>query len=197
MPDAADIQALRPAVEALLNLGIEFYVGGSVASNIYGRWRSTMDTDLVAVMRAEHVAPLVARLSDDYYIDDEMILVAIREQASFNIIHNDTHNDTAQKIDIFIAKRRAYDLTARARARPQPVSADGQFQLPVAAAEDVILSKLEWYRLGGEISERQWLDILGVMKVQSPTLDRAYLDQWAKELQVDDLLARAWKDAGE
>jgi hypothetical protein len=66
----------------------------------------------------------------------------------------------------------------------------------VATAEDTILAKLEWYRLGGDVSERQWCDVLGVMKVQADRLDLAYLRQWAAQLNISDLLERAIKEAG-
>ena len=58
------------------------------------------------------------------------------------------------------------------------------------AWEDVVLAKLEWFRLGGEVSERQWRDILGVLKTQRDSLDIAYLQHWAKALAVADLLER-------
>lgn len=65
-----------------------------------------------------------------------------------------------------------------------------------SSAEDIILSKLEWYRMGGEDSARQWRDILGVLKIRSGELDLDYLRKWAKELEVSDLLERALKQAG-
>jgi hypothetical protein len=66
----------------------------------------------------------------------------------------------------------------------------------VATAEDTILRKLEWCRAGGEASERQWNDILGVLRTAGPGLDAAWLRHWAGRLGVDDLLERLWKEAG-
>jgi hypothetical protein len=82
-------------------------------------------------------------------------------------------------------------------SRRAPVATEGEpgLELVMISAEDTILLKLEWYRLGGEISERQWLDVLGVMRVQAERLDQAYLDHWAVELGVADLLADARRDA--
>ena len=59
-----------------------------------------------------------------------------------------------------------------------------------------MLAKLQWYRDGGWVSDRQWNDVLGVLKVQGPALDRAYLAEWARELGLTDLLRRAYNDAG-
>jgi hypothetical protein len=61
----------------------------------------------------------------------------------------------------------------------------------LAAPEDIILNKLEWFRLGGEVSDRQWGDILGVMRVQGESLDMKYLRAWAKKLALSDLLEKA------
>jgi hypothetical protein len=66
----------------------------------------------------------------------------------------------------------------------------------VATLEDTLLAKLDWYRRGGEVSERHWRDVLGIMMVLGNKLDFAYLQQWAKELKVSDLLKRAFSEAG-
>jgi hypothetical protein len=76
------------------------------------------------------------------------------------------------------------------------VSESPVYHAYVASAEDTILAKLEWYRSGGEVSERQWLDVLGVLKVQAGWLDIHYLRNMAAELGVDDLLERAFEEAG-
>jgi hypothetical protein len=70
----------------------------------------------------------------------------------------------------------------------------GSLRVPIASAEDTVLAKLEWFRRGGESSERQWWDIVGVLRVTS-NLDRPYLDRWAASLGVTDLLQRALADA--
>src|SRR5688572_16476956 len=127
MLDAADLESLWPVVRALEALKIQFYIGGSVASNIYGQWRSTNDTDIVAVLRREHVGPLVAKLSAEYYIDAHMIQDALTHQQSFNVIHN----ETAQKVDIFPAKRHPFDIQVLQRVSIQPVTLDERFQVPV------------------------------------------------------------------
>ncbi len=158
-----------------------------MASNVHGVWRSTMDTDLVAYLRRAHVAPLVAALQEQFYIDAAIIHEAIRERRSFNVIHN----ETAQKVDVFVPKERPFDEAARRRVVLKPVSADGDYVVPVASPEDTILHKLEWYRMGGEVSERQWGDVLSVMAVKRESLDWTYLRRWATELGVSDLLERA------
>ena len=173
--------------QTLERLGIPYAVGGSLASSLHGVIRSTLDVDIVADMGIEHIQPLVAALSKEFYADDEMMKDALQHQSSFNLIHY----ETAFKVDIFIRKSRAFDQMQLERRRPSIIATDPEQSLYVTSAEDVILSKLEWYRMGGEVSDRQWRDVLGVLKTRAGELDIAYLRNWAKELQVSDLLERA------
>ena len=172
-------------------LGVPYLIGGSLASTLYGMVRTTQDSDIVADMRLEHLKLFVSALQDEFYVDDEMIAESIQRYSSFNIIHR----ETMFKVDVFIPRPRPFLQSQLARAQRQtftfetasPVSAK------FASPEDTILSKLEWYRMGGEVSDRQWRDILGVLKTRAGELDLAYLRKWANELKVNDLLERALK----
>jgi hypothetical protein len=172
-------------------LGIRYAVGGSLASSLHGVMRSTLDVDIVADMRLEHIQPLVAALSKEFYIDDEMIKDAIEHQSSFNLIHY----ETAFKVDVFIRKSRAFDEMQLERRRRSVITTDPEQSVYVTSPEDVILSKLEWYRMGGEVSDRQWRDILGVLKTRAGELDLGFLRKWAQDLKVSDLLERALKES--
>jgi len=186
------LAALTPVVEALECLGVAYYLGGSIASSAHGVARSTLDVDLVAELERPHVQPLVDALKAAYYVDAAMIADAISRKSCFNVIHL----ATMFKVDVFAVKDREYDRAALGRIRRDTLtseSAAGQFFL--ASAEDVVLNKLEWFRLGDEVSRRQWNDAVGVLKVQHASLDRAYLARWAAELGIDDLLETAWNEA--
>jgi hypothetical protein len=185
------LTAITPVIEALEELGVPYHIGGSVASSIYGILRATIDADLITDLRLEHVRQLVIRLQTDYYIDEDMIRDAIRSRSSFNVIHL----DTMLKVDVYIPKSRPFDQEELRRVQ-QEVLLEGTRPFNVASPEGTILNKLEWYRMGGEVSDRQWNDILGVLKVQGTHLDMAYLQRWAANLKVTDLLERALVDAG-
>jgi hypothetical protein len=185
------LAAIAPVVEALEELGVAYHFGGSVASSVHGIPRLTIDVDIVADLRLEHVRPLVKQLEAEYYIDADAVRDAIRRRSSFNAIHL----DTMLKVDVFIPKTRAFDQEELRRTR-QEVLAEGTRPFYTASPEDTILNKLEWYRMGGEVSTSQWNDILGVLKVQGTALDMVYLQRWAKALQVTDLLERALVEAG-
>jgi hypothetical protein len=172
-------------------LGIRYAVGGSFASSLHGVMRSTLDVDIVADMRLEHIAPLVAALTPEFYADDEMMKDAIEHHSSFNLIHY----ETAFKVDVFIRKERAFDQAQLERRALAVIATDPEASLYITSPEDTILAKLEWYRMGGEVSDRQWRDILGVLKTRAAELDLPYLRRTAALLKVTDLLDRALGEA--
>jgi len=178
-------------IDALEKLNVRYLIGGSLASALYGVPRATLDADLVADLRMENAEPLARALASAFYVDAEMIRDAIRQQRSFNVIHL----DTAFKVDVFVRKKRAFDESQLARRTRQIVATDPERTAFVASAEDTILAKLEWYRNGGETSERQWRDVLGIVKTQGERLDKNYLRHWAVQLGVADLLERILREA--
>jgi hypothetical protein len=144
-------------------------------------------SDLVAELGPQHVTELVAQLGAVYYVDEQRARAAVRARQSFNLIHL----ATMFKVDLFVARGRTFDRQAFERARPQALEdAPDAKRYLVASPEDTILTKLEWFRAGGEVSERQWADVLGVLKAASG-LDHDYLGRWAVTLNLSDLLARA------
>lgn len=186
---AADLlEALAPVLEALRALGVRHYVGGSVASSAHGLPRASVDVDVVAELEPQHVAPLVAALSAAYYVSDARVRDAVARRRSFNAIHL----STMMKVDVFVSRDRPFDRRAFERSRPAP--AEEAAGIPVSSAEDTVLAKLDWYRRGGEASERQWSDVVGVLRAGS-ALDEGYLRQGAAELGVSDLLDRSLEEA--
>ena len=179
-------------IDAMDALGVPYLIGGSLASAVHGVLRATLDTDLVADLRLEHAEPLARALGGTFYVDAESIREAVLHQRSFNVIHL----ETMFKVDVFAVKNRPFHHSQMERRMAQVIATDPDRTAYVATAEDTILAKLEWYRMSGDVSEQQWRDVLGVMKVQADRLDLAYLRQWAAQLNISDLLERAIKEAG-
>jgi hypothetical protein len=193
-PAGADEQAavLVRMAGIFERLGVRYCVGGSVASNAYGIFRATFDADFVAGLLPSHVPALLRELAEDFYVEPEAVASALQRRASFNVIHL----ATLQKVDVFAAKFDSFDarqLRRRVAQRVGPAEGDVVW---FASPEDTILTKLDWYRQGGGVSDRQWGDVTGVMKVQAERLDLAYLREWAPELRVTDLLERALAESG-
>ena len=186
------IIALDMVIGCFEKLGIAYYIAGSVASSAYGIARATMDVDLVANIEIRQVSPLIKALEKDYYIDAEMVTDAIGRSASFNLIHL----ETMIKIDVFIVKVQPYDSKALARRRPDTLDEESPRKFFLSSPEDIILSKLQWYQSSGRVSQQQWKDVLGVLKVQGDKLDLEYLKYWASKLNLSDLLNRSFDDAG-
>ncbi len=185
--------AIKPAINAFESLSIPYYIGGSIASSLYGLARATMDVDVVAQMGASQVASFVEQLKEAYYIDEHMILEAIASTSSFNLIHL----ETMIKIDVFIQKPDPFHQSALKRKQvDQLVPDDPESDFYFYSPEDILLHKLCWYEMGERTSERQWLDVLGIIKVQGHVLDQEYLTKWAQSVEVLDLLIQAFNEAG-
>jgi hypothetical protein len=186
------VDALRKVIAAFDALRIEYALGGSFASSIYGEARATRDVDLIAAVVGRHAAPLVAALGSEFYADEPQISAAAVNQSAFNLIHL----PTMAKVDVYVVWRTDFGRTQLARRRRKQVGFPNPLDLYITSAEDTVLAKLDWYRQGGAVSDRQWRDVLGVLKVQAGALDRAYLREWAARLNLADLLQRALNDAG-
>jgi len=185
------VSVLMLVIEIFKRLQIPYLIVGSMASALYGVARSTLDADIVADIGEEQVDALNSALGNDFYADDEMMREAIQHRSSFNLVHL----QTIFKVDVFIRKERPFDQMEFQRRVEQVFATNPEQKAFMTTAEDTILAKLEWYRLGNEISERQWRDILGVLKVQAGRLDLDYLNQWSVALRVADLLQRALKES--
>lgn len=187
------ILAVKPIIKTFDDLSISYYISGSIASSIYGMARATMDVDIVAAIESNHILPLRKYLEKEYYIDENIIADAIRRNTSFNLIHL----ETMIKIDVFIHKNESYQQETICRKRKDILDEnDTSTEYYFSSPEDIIIHKLQWYEMGGRISERQWLDVIGVIKVQGASLDKSYLKSWSEKLRIIELLKNAFSDAG-
>jgi hypothetical protein len=186
-PPTEHVQAIKYVVSVLDDLNIRYAIGGSYASSTHGAVRQTQDADIAVEPFPGKERLFALRFpASEYYADEQMIRDAVARRSSFNILHL----LTSFKIDIFVQKDRPFDHEFLARRIKARVFGDSEGEFGVVTAEDSVLLKLEWYRIGGEISDKQWGDITAVLKTQGDRLDTAYLDHWATEIGVKDLLDR-------
>ena len=167
--------------------GVTYYLCGSMASSAQGVPRASADVDFVADLMPHHVGPWLAALGKDFEVDEEMLREAIEQRRSLNIFDM----RSATKVDVFVAGFDSWDREQLKRVRVGPLTRQDQTAVALPAPEDTVLAKLRWYRAGGESSDRQWADVLGVLRVQSGSLDLDHMRRWAKNIGVLDLLERA------
>lgn len=183
--------AVLPIVDVLEALDVGYYVGGSLASSHCGVARATQDADLVADLAPGHATPFIDALQDRYYLSPDRVQSAVRQRKSFNMIHL----ETSFKVDVFVLTRDAFAQAAMERRMPFEISESGRV-LDFCAPEDIVLHKLNWFDVGNRVSDRQWTDLQGVLRLQGECLDLDYLRVWAERLGLLDLLEKALADAG-
>jgi len=181
-------EALTHLLAVLDRLEIPYEIGGSVASSAHGIPRTTLDVDIVVDLKPDQINHFAAELSAEFYADATLIREAFARGRAANLIHL----GSVWKFELFPLRADEYSRTEFARRRFRDIRPDGDaaIECSVSSAEDTILRKLEWYRAGGESSERQWNDLRGVVKATGASLDLDYLRQWATHLKVNDLLEK-------
>lgn len=184
------LEALFLTTRLLDQLNIPYLIGGSIASSSYGEFRHTNDVDFLIQLLPKQVNQLLAVFSHDYYIDEVTVRRALDRGTAFNAIHF----ESAFKMDFFVAPTAPFETEQFARRRLERLSPDTDSRVYLASPEDVILSKLRWFRRGGETSEQQMRDVKGILKVEGEHIDRNYLYEWAPKLGIADLLEKLLGD---
>jgi hypothetical protein len=145
-----------------------------------------MDVDLVCELRSDQIEPFLAAFGVDFYVSRQAVQQAVERRSCFNLIHL----PTAYKVDVFVSRGRPFDLAAMTRAVPRALDGEESLLVPVATAEDSIVAKLEWFRLGDESSQRQWDDVTRLVSLRGDSLDADHMHRMAESVGVSDLLAR-------
>ncbi|HKG96399.1 MAG TPA: DUF6036 family nucleotidyltransferase [Pyrinomonadaceae bacterium] len=187
------LSVLSQLTATLDHAGIRYVLVGSFASSIHGIYRSTADIDLLADIKAGHVRPLFEALRNSFYVDEQAIREAVAQRGSFNVIHF----DSVFKVDFFVPKSDDFAAAQLNRRELKKISSDRDEAVYVATAEDTVLAKLRWYRAGNEISNTQWNDVVGILRISKVRLDIAYLRLWAEKLGLTDLLQKALAEVQE
>ncbi len=187
MNDTQEILVLQKLADILDQFNIGYAIGGSMASSVYGIVRFTQDADITVHPFSSVADKLYERLKVDFYISRDAMQQALDRFTSFNIVHF----ETAFKIDVFIRQDTEFDKQLLQRSRQVKLSDAIEKEFNFLSPEDVVLIKLRWFKQAGCTSDTQWSDVLGVLGVQSGSLDFEYLKTWSKKLQLSDLLQKA------
>lgn len=191
---------LLPVMQALEDVGISSYIGGSLASSIHGMQQSASDIDLVLIGQDQHFLALgkaLATLRDHYLVEPEEITQALQRGTSLSVIHV----GTLMKIDLIFPRALGFDEAMQVSVAPLLI--DDRFApVPFASALEMVAWKLsrcanELARSSdGVINDAEWNDVLGMLKVQGVMVDLAQLTYWTQFLHAGHLLPQALADAG-
>lgn len=180
---------LHPIFE---QLAIPYYITGGVAASMYGDPRSTRDMDLVIEAQRSDIPKLASSLEQaGFYCPPgalEEIIGGVGNTLSI------THMERLLNADIVLSADTDFERSKMARRQIEMIDEAGTLQVWVIAPEDLILAKLQWGR--GKQSEKQWRDVLGILKVQIDSLDYSYLAEWAEKLGFLESLQQAFVEAG-
>ncbi|MDY6802894.1 MAG: hypothetical protein SXA11_03675 [Cyanobacteriota bacterium] len=188
------IELAAAIAKILEELNIPYFVGGGLASSILGEVRTTIDADLAILLEETDASQLIEKMQSDFYISETAVEDALRYRTNtFNVIHL----TSALKADIYLIRGddnfRKTALTRRTKVFPTD---SPSLSFYICSAEDIILQKLTWYCIARNKSDKQWRDILGVLKLQGYRLDFDYLKYWSAELKVTEECDRALTESG-
>ena len=179
------------AARALEHAGAPYALVGSLASTLHGEPRGTLDVDFATLMRPGHVERFLLEVTGAFATDAEWVREAVRERRLFQLVHLGSFI----KVDVYVRDCDGPDAAQVLRAQRLVLGDDPADTLSVASAEDTVLQKLSWFQQGGGVSDRQWRDVVGVIKARQAALDLDYMSRWAAGRGVGDLLHRALEAA--
>jgi hypothetical protein len=182
-------ELLRYCTKLLEQLGLRYFVTGSVATIFFGEPRFTNDIDIVVDLPADRISELCGAFpAADFYVSEESVRSAVSRKGQFNIIHP----ASGLKVDIMVPSEDAFNRSRFSRVRRLRPAPD--YEVVFASPEDVILKKLEYYLEGG--SEKHLRDIAGVLKISGPEIDFTYIDEWAARLGLYEIWGKVHGAAG-
>lgn len=162
-------EALSAVLAALEDLGLRYHLGGSYASTVHGVPRQTLDADIVVDLPASLVSSLAEQLRSRFYVDEDRMRHAVERKTSFNAIDL----TSGFKVDLFIKGDGEFDELELRRSVTAELPGPGGRRVPIKSAEDIVLRKLQWFQEGGEVSNRQWTDVLGILRTELPGVEDA------------------------
>jgi hypothetical protein len=174
-------------------LGVRYVIGGSLASTTFGEPRTTFDVDVAADLSPTNIDAALDAFEGYFLVDRDWAREEAARRGAFQLVHA----ETIIRIDVFVPEWKGFDLWKWENRKRVVVESSAPDGIDMTSPEAIILQKLIWYRSGDEVSDRQWRDVLGVLKAQHAHLDEDALEEWGETMGIGDLLAKALREAGQ
>jgi hypothetical protein len=190
------LTVMLPVLQAFDELNLFWYLGGSIASSLHGMQQMAQDIDLVVNLPSQNLPSLLPLLKQHYAFDDKSFQEAVAQHTACSLIHL----ATLMKVDLIMAKQGAFETALQSRITSYSLD-ERSLSLRLASAVEMILVKLHRYsqdllsRTDGMRDDAEWNDIVGMLKIQEPTLERDFLEEWARNLKIAEMLRQALVDA--
>lgn len=195
VPGGSEVSWIQDSIQLAADLhhifdaeGITYYVTGGVAAIAYGESRTTQDLDVVLSVPRDNILALATALEQaGFYVPGVEDVMTGRMQTL-----QVTQIDTISRADLVIAKVNPYEQLKFERR--QAYILPGNTSIYLASPEDLVINKLRWGRQSQ--SQKQWRDVLGILKAQQEQLDYEYMHRWAAEFDLSESLEQATVEAG-
>lgn len=175
-------ELLRFTCETFDRLGIRYLITGSQATIVYGEPRFTNDIDVVVSLNRAALGEFLQSFPPpEFYVSDTAAREAIDSTGTFNVLHP----SSGLKIDVIIPGHSPYEVGRFQRARTIQITPE--LSAKFASPEDVIIKKLDFYKLGG--SDKHLRDIAGVLRISGDSVNRAFISKVAGQFGLSEV----WK----
>lgn len=173
------IKALNQVIEAIEELGVDYVIFGGLALGAWKRIRSTLDVDIMVIMKEKDLSYLIdIILKKGLRLDKEKSKVKLGEIALLRFIYFDEESLLDIKVDIAVARGGFAEEVVRNRIKLNVFGKDLWF----TRCEDLILLKM--------LSNRpiDIADAKELRRINKEVIDKDYLYRWAQELKIDTQL---------
>ncbi|MBS4016104.1 MAG: hypothetical protein KGZ86_06715 [Candidatus Latescibacteria bacterium] len=178
-------QLTELVVSNLQKSNIQYMLTGALAINYYGVPRMTHDIDIIIQITSKDIRKIQVLFDNDFFVGEESIRSALAESSMFNVIHK----ETGYKVDFWILKEDEYNRTAFVRRKECQYQ---QKQIYIASPEDMIIIKLEWYKMSD--IDKHYFDVINLYNIQRDNLDEKYIIYWCQKKSLLDLWKKIQKD---
>ena len=171
------VSLLKIVKKRLDKANIPYMVSGGIAVSFWGFPRTTHDIDIVIEAREKDKDKIMKIFEKDFYISDEAVEEAIKNQFTFNIIDN----KSGLKIDFWLIKKDAFGKSEFSRKIKKKIYGEDIYMI---SPEDLVLCKLMGFK--ETKSDRRLQDAKSIL--QTSKVNLKYIKLWAEKQGTIEIL---------